>query len=266
MADAVVKYTEEQGATAATTSWVDTATLPNTDFVVGKTYLILANQICKINNAASDVRVRLVHGPTPTVFDDGSLAWEGSGNTQEHELSYMFLYTQPGTAELVKLQISNSATNTVTSIFSQIIAIKLSDDFTSETNYFWNEFLTDYTITTTPTAKAITSSFTPNGTDRWLFIGHMIYDVVSITDEIGFELYDSVAGVLSLMQEEGEDATNDFKSANLYWAGVPTNAARTLAVRPFNEGGSNVMLASRVIAINLSKFAQSASVFTQIRS
>ena len=130
----------------------------------------------------------------------------------------------------------------------------------SGTDYFWDEDLTDYTMTATPTAKATTTSFTPNGTDRWLFIGHMIEDVVGITTPIGFELYDSVAGILNSCQFEGEDGTNDFRGVNLYWAGVPTNAARTLAVRPF-DSGSGVMLASRVIAINLAKFAQSASAF-----
>src|SRR3990172_5308297 len=154
-------------------------------------------------------------------------------------MSFMFLYTQPGTSEQVKLQISNSSTSTTTNVLSQILAIKLSDDFTENTDYFKAEDLANYTITATPTAKATTGSFTPNGTDRWLFIGHMIWDVVTIVDETGFELYDSVAGVLGMMQEEGEDATNECRSANLYWVGVPSAAARTIAVRPFEEAGSN---------------------------
>ena len=262
MADVQVLYAESVAATTATsTAWVDLAQIDASLFTAGKVYLIIANQIVKHSNISSERRIRLVHGATPTVFDDASYAYEGAGSAMEHETSYLFLYTQPATPELIKLQISNSSTDTTTNILSQIIAINMDDFGASGTDYFWNEFLTDYTITATPTAKAITTSFTPNGTDRWLFIGHMIHDVVSITDEIGFELYDSVAGVLSSFQQEGEDATNDFLGHNLYWAGVPTNAARTLAVRPFNEGGSNVMLASRVIAINLSKFAQSASVF-----
>ena len=262
MSDAVAKYAEAQGQTADSTAWVDTALLAAGDFEANKTYLIIANIITKNASAANEARVRLVHGTTPTVFDDASLAVEYStANVQEDEQSFMFFYTQPGTAELVKLQISSSSTTVVTNIFAQIIAIKLSDDFTENTDYFKAEDLVDYTMTATPTAKATTGSFTPNGTDRWLFIGHMIHDVVSVVDEIGFELYDSVAGVLNMCQMEGEDATNDFRGHILHWVGVPTNAARTVAVRPFEEAGSNVMLASRVIAINLSKFAQSASAF-----
>src|SRR3990172_6379992 len=262
MANVQVLYAESVAATtAATTAWVDVATIPAASFTAGKKYLILANQICKNSSSSIVWRCRLVHGTTPTEFDDALLNTEIFANSVEDEQSYMFLYTQPGTTELVKLQISSETTQTVTNIFSQIIAINMDDVGADGTDYFWNEFLTNYTMISTPTEKAITASFTPNGTDRWLYIGHMIHDVVSITDVIGFELYDSVAGVLSMTQVEGEDATNDFLGRNLFWAGVPTNAARTLAVRPKNAAGSNVMLASRVIAINPSKFAQSASAF-----
>ena len=261
MADAQVLYAEDvSGTTANSTTWVDTASISAASFTAGAKYLILANCIAKINSAADDLRVQLVHGTTPTVFDDASLSHENRGAAQEHEVQYMFQYTQPGTTELVKLQISTNASSTVTNILSQIIAINLDDVGVSGTDYFWAEDLTNYTMTGTPTAKATTASFTPNGTDRWLFIGHMIYDVVGITTQIGFELNDSVAGILNSAKEEGEDGTNDFLGFNLYWAGVPSNAARTVAVRPF-DSGSAVMLASRVIAINLSKFAQSASVF-----
>lgn len=271
MADAVVKYAQSVAATTATTTtWVDLASLAATEFEANKTYLILANQVCVHDNQTNHTRVRLVHGTTPTVFDDASCSWEGQGqevSTQHHEISYMFFYTQPGTAELVKLQISSNTTgSTITNSLSQIIAIKLSDDFTENTHYFKTEDLVNYTLTATPTAKAATGSFTPNGTDRWLFIGNMIEDVVTLVDEIGFELYDSVAGVLGLSWQEAED-TADQRAHTLFWVGVPTNAARTLAIRPVEEAGSNIMLAGRTIALNLTTmFAQSASAFdaTQI--
>jgi hypothetical protein len=267
MADAVVKYAQSVAATTATTTtWVDLASIADTEFEANKTYLILANQVCTHDNASNYTRVRLVHGPTPTVFDDASCSWEGQSialSAQDHEISYMFFYTQPATAELVKLQISSNTTgSTITNKLSQIIAIKLSDNFTENTHYFKTEDLTNYTLTATPTAKATTGSFTPNGTDRWLFIGNMIEDVVTLVDEIGFELYDSVAGVLGLCWQEAEDV-NDQRAQSLFWAGVPTNSARTLAIRPVNEGGSNIMLAGRTIALNLTTmFAESASTFS----
>ena len=256
-----IVYAEDlAGTTAASAAWVDTAIIPAASFTAFKRYLIIAHIISTFSTANGEANSRLVHGTTPTVFDDASLAHEGLADNQEHEQFWLFDYTQPGTTERVKIQISSSGTATHTCRIAQILAINLDDVGASGTDYFFNEDLTDYTMTATPTAKAVTASFTPNGTDRWLFIGHMIEDVVGITTPIGFELYDSVAGVLNSCEFEGEDGTNDFRGVNLYWAGVPTNAARTLAVRPFNSG-SAIMLASRVIAINLSRFAQSASAF-----
>ena len=262
MSDVQVLYAEEISGTvtAATTAWVDVCSIPAASFTAGKKYTILTNIVTKHASAGNEARVRLVHGTTPTVFDDASLAYEGLNGTQEHENSCLYFFTQPGTTEIVKLQVSSSSTTVVTVIFGQIVALNLDDLGTEGTDYFSNEFLGDYTMTASPTAKAITASFTPDGTDRWLFVGHMIWDAVSINTPIGFELYDSVAGVLNSMQQEAEDATLDFLGANLFWVGVPTNAARTLAVRPFNSG-SSIMLASRVIAINLAKFAKSASAF-----
>lgn len=261
MPDVQVLYAEDiSGAiTANSTTWVDVCSVAAASFTASKKYLIIANQVTSNSNAAAEGRIRLVHGLTPTVFDDASLAFE-SGTGAEHGLHYMFFYTQPGTTELVKLQISSSSTNVTTSVFGQIIPINLDDYGTDSVDFFQAEDLLDYTMTATPTAKATTASFTPNGTDRYLFIGHMIYDVVGITTQIGFQLIDSVAGVLNSCQQEGEDGTNDFLGHNLFWVGVPTNVARTVAVAPFNSAGA-IMLASRVIAINLAKFSQSAGVF-----
>ena len=261
MADAQVLYAEDLAATTAnSTAWVDLATIAAGSFTANKRYLILANQVVTNNSSANYARIRIVHGTTPTVFTDAALSQEMTATTQEHEESYLIDFTQPGTTELVKLQISSSSTNVTTNRLSQIIAVNLDDVGASGTDYFWGEDLGDYTLTTTPTAKAITASFTPNGADRWLFIGHMVNSTVTITDNIGFELFDSVAGVLNQTWQEAED-TADIHAHVQYWVGVPTNAARTLAVRPWNEGGSNVMLSSRVLALNLAKFAQSASAF-----
>jgi hypothetical protein len=264
MANVQVLYAEATGTTANSTTWVDLATIPAVSFTAGKTYLILANQVGFPADGNSEYRVRLVYGTGSSVFTDAGLAWDKGIVGAEHEESYMLLYTQPGTTDLVKLQISSSASVVCTNILSQIIAINMDDLGVTGTNYFYNENTDNYTLTNTGTAKAITSSFTPNGSDRWLFIGNMIDDCGSVvTTEKGFELYDSIAGVLNSCQEEGEDATNDFHGHNLFWVGVPTNSARTLAVRPFQTGATpdTVHLSSRVIAINLSNFAQSVSTF-----
>jgi hypothetical protein len=268
MAAATMLYAESVAATtAATTTYVDLCSIPSTSFVAGKTYLILASITTMHGSAANEARVRLVHG-AGTGADWGAganidfgMAFEGLNGTQEHEIQYMTVFTQPGTAETIKLQMASSSTTTVTNIASQIFALKLSDDFVQNTDWFYNEFVTDYTGTATATSKASISITPPNTTDKWLIIGDATWDVVSITTPIGFELHDSAGVVLSSMQVEGEDATNEFIHHSLVWTGsFPTTAARTLSVRPFNSG-SSIFLDSAVFALNLSKFQQNISFF-----
>src|SRR3990167_7677832 len=128
MANVQVLYAEDiSGAiTANSTAWVDVCSIAAGSFTAGAKCLIIANQNTHNDSASEEGRIRLVHGTTPTVFDDASLAFE-SGVNGEHLVSYMFLFTQPGTTELIKLQISSSSTNVTTSDWGQIIVINLDD-------------------------------------------------------------------------------------------------------------------------------------------
>lgn len=264
MANVHVLYAENvAGPTAATTTQVDACEIAAGDFQAGHTYLIIANSVLEENSSSNEARTRLVHGETPTVFDDAALAVEPTSGTQDTEQSWMYLFTQPATAERVRIQISNSSTSTTTCRLAQILAIDLTT-FTVDTHYKWNELLTDSTLTTSMVNKAITSSFTPNGSDVWLFIGNIIWSpVTTITTQVQYQLNDSVAGVLFLSSREGEDVTNDFLGANLFWVGVPTNSARTLALQAnqLTTADANHM-ASRVAALNLTAmFSQVARTF-----
>jgi len=264
MADIQVLYNETvAGTTAATTAWVDLATIAAGSFTGGRTYLILANQVSIHDNSTNYTRARLVYGTTPTAFTDATLQYEGTLTTQEHEVSWMYTYAQPATPDLVKIQISSNTTgSTITNRLSQIIAIDITD-WTSGTDYIWTQDTVDYTYTTTPTAKATSASFTPNGTDVWLYASNLIHGVnTTLTTQISFELYDSVAGVLNRTSQEGED-TADQLGANQYWVGVPTNAARTIAVRPAQATTADAtMFSARTLALNLTKlFTQVSYVF-----
>jgi len=264
MANVQVLYNETTAATTATTTaWVDLATIAAGSFTGGRTYLIIANQLSIHDNSTNYTRARLVYGGTPTAFTDATLQYEGTATTQEHEVSWMYTYTQPATPDLVKIQISmNTTGSTITNRLSQIIAIDITD-WTSGTDYIWTQDTVDYTYTTTPTAKATSASFTPNGTDVWLYAANLIHGVnTTLTTQISFELYDSVAGVLNRTSQEGED-TADQLGANQYWVGVPTNAARTIAVRPSQATTADAtMFSARTLALNLTKlFTQVSYVF-----
>jgi len=251
-----------------TGTWSDCASISAASFTANKKYLILAIADLAGSSSAGEHWIRLVHGTTPTLFTDGdSILDPGSGANGGFIYSWMHVYTQPGTTELVKLQIMGEGTNVATCKFSQIVAINLDDFGTENTDYYFNEDTADYTTTTTPTAKA-SVTFTPNGTDDWLVIGHVVQGIPSATtDGTDFlcQLYDSVGGTTAPsidIEAEDVDAGDEQRNIVLMRVFTPSNASHTFSVRPYHAGASFTVLSTRIIALKLNKFAQHSNAYT----
>src|SRR5919109_1031095 len=138
--------------TGTSDAWTDAASIAAGSFTAGKKYLILAIADLSGSASAGEHHVRLVHGTTPTEFTDGDGVLDpGPGADGGFIFSWMHVFTQPGTTELVKLQIQGESTNVATCKFSQIVAINLDQFGTENVDYFYNEVTADYTTTTTPT-------------------------------------------------------------------------------------------------------------------
>lgn len=257
--------------TAATTSWVDVCQIAASSFTASKQYLIIANSYISSNNATNEARIRLVYGTTPTVFTDASAAYEltavaaGTGNRTVY--SYMTVYTQPSTANLVKLQISNSSTSTTTAEMGQIFALKLSDDFTENTDWCYAEQTTDYTteaaFSDTSSTDAASCSLTADGTDDYLALANAMVDITSTASQYRMSLYESVSNVDEpALDIEGEDATNEFRSHVLAQTYLTPSAASHLWQPRFNdESTAYTILSSRIFVINLNKFSQHTSSY-----
>jgi len=263
MTAAVGKYAQGLNVTAATTAWVDVATLAAGEFEANKTYLIIVHGFIRIaTSAANEVRMRVVHGTTPTEFTDCSGAYEGQADVQNFTYGYLTVFTQPGTAEQVKLQISTSATNTVTADLGQIFVLKLSDDFSVD-DWKYAEQLTDYTTTASrgdcSAAEAASVTFTPNGTDDWLVFGNFYLTPAGTADNYQGSLFDSVEGLdAPMIDEEGEDTVNENRSHLLMRAYTPSAVSHTFQLRFSHETTTHTIKSSRIFAINLNKFAQHA--------
>ena len=261
-------YAEGIGVTASSTSWVTVATIAAGSFTASKNYLIYANAMISNNNATSEARIRLVHGGTPTVFTDASAAYEltavaaGTGNRTNY--SYMTVFAQPATAELVRIEISNSSTNTTTAELGQIFALKLSDDFTQNTDWCYAEDTDNYTteaaFSDTSSTDAASCSLTANGSDDYLAIASAIVDITSTNSQYRMSLYESVTNVdLPVIDIEGEDATNEFRGHTLTQTYAAPSAASHLWQPRFNdESTAYTILSSRIFVINLAKFNQHA--------
>ncbi len=258
MAAAQALYAEGKAVTANSTSWVDVCTIAAASFTAGKKYLILASALMRVNDSAGEGRMRLVHGTTPTLFTDADCAYENTANVQETNPGWLTMYTQPGTAELVKLQVSCSGAITTTVELGQILAINLDDVGVEDTDYRYNEVTADYTTTASYADQAL-ETFTPNGSDKWLIIGQATYDIAASNSNYRMRLNDSVAGALVTLDIEGEDTTNE-KRQHLCMAVVtPTAVSHTFSVQFNHESTAHTVYSSRIFCLNLNKFAQVVS-------
>lgn len=246
--------------TSTSTTWVDTATIPAASFTANKEYLIVA--IMALDGASNaSTGKRLVHGTTPTAFTDADSTEEYTGSDARWTDVFLTRFTQPGTTEAVTLQFNRKAgTATITHMFSVIIAIKLSDDFTENTDFFWQELTTDNADAASFTNRAAVT-LSANGSDRWLLIGQVCWDSNTTGVEHHLRIQDSVGptnyGDSNYLSKDVTDVYNMG-----YWvAFVPTNASHTFTLQTQSGTGTTV-LSSRIVAINLAKFAQSTSAYT----
>jgi len=271
MTSAQMLYAETVSDLTATGagSWTDCASIAAGSFTANKEYLIIALAAVRFSSGSAEYHARLVHGTTPTVFTDGDACYDLDAADNGNIIAYMYRFTQPGTTELVKLQIGTEGVTTATCDWSQLFAFKLSDDFTENTDFFWNEVTADYTTTTTPTAQAAVT-FTPNGTDDWLVIGavhELIARSAAAGQAIQAQIHESVGGATApATRMEGEDTSaGDETRAWLMARYFPalSAASHTISVR-MSHAGTNAFDVARtaIVAIRLNKFSQHAGVYT----
>ena len=255
MANAQVINATGFNVTASSTAWVDVASLGSGTLTSGKTYLILAICTGTIASSANELRLRLVHGAGATVFTDASNAEEIASGSTRPFCGFMVMYTA-GASDSITLQVSSAATQTATAEFAEIIAINLDDIGTLNTDYFWNEVTTDLALTTAYQDCA-SVTFTPNGTDKYLYLAQVAWKPGSATAQTDHHL--TVDGTeVVYNSEEGEDTTNEVRNRIIVWAETPTNASHTVKVQAKGETAAGTTLSSRVFVLNLGKFAQAA--------
>src|SRR3990172_9592626 len=130
--------------TSASTTWVDGATIAAGSFTANKEYLILAVMCLDTSAGTSDMGYRLVRGTTPTEFADSLTHHDVVGSDDRHTVGWLYRLSQGASPEVVTAQFCRrEGTGTVTHMYSTIIAIKLSDDFVENTDFYWNEVTVD---------------------------------------------------------------------------------------------------------------------------
>jgi len=174
---------------------------------------------------------------------------------------WLFRYTQPATTELVKVQFNNTdGTAVMTHMFSVIIAIRLSDDFTENTDFFWQELTTDAADAATFTDRAAVT-FTPNGSDTWLVVGQACLEANALSVAHHVRIQDSVGPTNYGDDDRLSKDLDDIFNTGYCVARVPSNASHTFKVQTQSATSTNI-LSSRILALNLAKFAQRSQAYT----
>lgn len=147
-------------------------------------------------------------------------------------------------------------------------AIKLSDDLTENTDWFFAENTTDTTIQSAwadDTNKA-SITFTPNGTDDWLVLAtaQLVPDSVTVQFETRINASGGVTDTGVMWSQEGEDGTTDVMVQTLAKVYTPTNTSTTFETeteREAADGGTKKY--NSIFALNLNKLKNHAFQATQ---
>src|SRR3990172_3038984 len=265
MADAQVLHAQSVAEpTSASTTWVEGASIAAGSFTTGKEYLIIAIEKIRTSAGTTDRGSRLVHGATPTEFTDADTWMDPVVSSERLSVGWLTRFTQPNPTEAIATQFNRKeGAGTITHMFSSIIAIKLSDDFTENTDFFWNEATGDVADAASMTSRAAIT-FTPNGRDRWLIIGQASWDIANTGVNFSMRINDSVGPA-----NYGDDGTRGYASQDtddlyhfMYFVAVtPSNASHTFSVQT-KSAVTETVRSTRIIALNLNKFAQRANVYT----
>lgn len=240
----------------ATPVWGATrAVIPAASFVAGHDYLIIGIAYAEILSTSQEVAVRILHDTTE--FDDGRGLYENNSQSPDTKAPILFMrkFTQPGTTELIALEVGSTGTADVTADL-MLIALDLTD--VGSGFYHWSENLTDQG-TTTSFVSGASVTFTPNGTDEYLVIADAAIFGGAAADNHQMRISDSVAGALQTIDVEGEDPVNEIRQYLLGAAYVPTNVSHTLAAQFSHESTSVTVRSSRIFALNLNRFAAKAT-------
>ncbi len=204
------------------TTWTDVLEIAAVNFVDNAVYLIIVNCQWGGSSQADNFGMRFVHGGTPTLFPGSDALNEPPSSSATVGLSgytYMTVFTQPSTAELVKLQFMTVNTGrTVRADSIEIHAIRLDVDLVDGVDYKWAEVddsATPVVLTTTYVEKA-NIVFTPiNANDTWLVLGSVCWDVNHVSSSTLTKLRHGTDPAAAssvedapLIIEEGEDLTD----------------------------------------------------------
>jgi hypothetical protein len=240
--------------------------LTDANLTDGKKYLIVVIGQGNSTGTNSEGYFRMVHGSTE--FEGSE---KGTEPMTSGSIRYPYFWYTVWTAvagEAVKLQGHGSAATTVNIDQVSMVAIKLSDDLTENTDWAFNENLTDTTLAVayaTGNSATLTKSF--NGTDDILVLALASLNPASITVPQKTRINAS-GGVTDTGVEwiqEAEDATDgqDTLLQTLVKVYTPTTSSTTFTTESESSSATGTRLYNSIFWLNLNKMKKHAFQATQ---
>lgn len=251
------------------TNWTDVVTIASSSFVGDGVYFVIAaGDFGSTDDGAATAEVRLVHGTTPTAFTGSFHTFEsmdGSTGARQYLYGpYVTEFTQPGTAEDVKVQMRvNNGAETVRATSVTIWAIRRDVDLTEDTDFKYAENSTTTEHTTSMVARASITWTPADNNDEWVVIGSQqtLVDSFGVNFEVQIDR-DSGTETVGLYSREGED-TNEQMVLGTFWPFTLTAAEHTLAIHSRDDQtGVNDHAYSAILALRLDAFEDHTATST----
>lgn len=255
-----VEQTTNQTHTGDTTlTDISGAVISNTNLTAGKKYLLVFTAQITYSSTSSDSRTLIAHGST--TFDDGQYKFEPDTAGTRETFFWYTVWTAVSTEDIIMRFQSAFAGHTIEADQITMLAIKLSDDLTENTDWAFNENLTDTTLAATyGTANSATLTMTPNGTDDILVLATAQLDPTSLTVPQKTRINAS-GGVTDTGVEwiqEGEDATDDLMLQTLVKVYTPSASSTTFTTESESSSNTGTRNYNSVFWLNLNKLRNHA--------
>jgi hypothetical protein len=238
------------------------ASIADANLVDGKKYLLVFTAQVSHSDRGQDGYIRAVHGSNP--FEGSELAFEPTwGDVVSYYTYAWFTVWTAVPGQDVKLQFRTEAPSRDTMRADQITmtAIKLSDDLTEGTDWFFNENTIDTTLAASyGTGNSASITFTPSGSDDWLVLATAQLDPASITVPQKTRI-NATGGVTDIGVEwwqEAEDATFDRMVETLAKVYTPTATSTTFTTQSESSSATGTRLYNSLFALNLNKLQNHA--------
>lgn len=260
--NAIVRRTTQFATSSATP--VDVDSLASTNFIPGHKYLILVQYQWAGASTANEYGMQVAHGG---VAFPGSVGVVEPSSTATHNAYNYFTVWEAVASEAIAVQAFANDGNDIDVELGTLLIIDL-DEFTEDTDYFFDEVEADTTLSNTMSSTNNASvTFTPGVADEdYLVIAQASLDSAVNTSNMNTQLRRSgeSAEIFPTYSQEGEDVTEDLLPNLMVRAVTPGAVSNTFQTESNQNGGGpfGTRTYSAVFILRLNAFLSHGLSFT----